>query len=200
MSHRGDQPSHGAGPHLAPDEVARFVDKREWTAERDRVLSHLADCAACRAEVLAVRRITARRTWRKGLSIGVPVAAAAAVVLLMLPGAQQGSSGIPPVDGTALRTDTATSQLTAIAPLDGASVEGDSLELQWSDAGGTGPYALTISDLAGTTVHRATVDRAGVAISIAELEKGATYLWYVDGIVNDGTPATTGVRSFTVRP
>jgi predicted anti-sigma-YlaC factor YlaD len=44
-------------PHIAPEELAAYVDGRAESSEWDRMTSHLATCQACLREMLAVVRL-----------------------------------------------------------------------------------------------------------------------------------------------
>ncbi len=43
--------------HIAPEELAAYVDGRAGSPEWDRMTSHLATCQACLRELLAVVRL-----------------------------------------------------------------------------------------------------------------------------------------------
>ena len=81
--------------HLTVDEVAAYADRGLAAPERARVEEHLAACAACRAEVVAVTRLTRSIASRRRWAVMAPLAAAAAVLVLLFapwqrPGQQAG--------------------------------------------------------------------------------------------------------------
>src|SRR6059036_1669416 len=57
----------GGARHLTVEDVAAYADRGLAAAERARVEAHLAACAECRAEVVAVARLSRsfarRRRW-----------------------------------------------------------------------------------------------------------------------------------------
>ena len=64
--------------HLTVDDVAAYVDRGLAAPERARVEEHLAACAACRAEVVAVTRLSRTLAARRRWAVMAPLAAAAA--------------------------------------------------------------------------------------------------------------------------
>src|SRR2546426_11618463 len=69
--------------HLTAEDVAAYADRGLVAAERARVEAHLAACAECRAEVVAVARLS-RSFARRGRWAGMAPPSAAAVLVLFL--------------------------------------------------------------------------------------------------------------------
>ena len=59
-----DQDSSVAGPHLSPEEMAAYLDRRPEVPGKNRLETHLAHCDACLADVIAAVRVL--RAWRAG--------------------------------------------------------------------------------------------------------------------------------------
>jgi anti-sigma factor RsiW len=59
-----DQDSSVTGPHLSPEEMAAYLDRRPEMPGRIRLETHLAHCEACLADVIAVVRVL--RAWKVG--------------------------------------------------------------------------------------------------------------------------------------
>lgn len=94
-------------PHLEAHLVAAYLDRTLPGAEAATVEAHLANCAACRSEVVALGELVRPRQSRRWLQYtGVAVAAAAALLLFVspgrlgLPGEPEGS---PPSEAAVIR-------------------------------------------------------------------------------------------------
>jgi hypothetical protein len=160
--------------------IADFVDGRLDTSARGRAVAHLLSCARCRSVVKATSRLAADTTvtdqtpaprWRRW-SIPLGLAAAAALVLLLLPrGANDGSSG-----GLREPTDTSAVAPLAIAPR-GSVVRVD--RLVWSSVPRVERYRVRLYTDEGDvrwTKEVTTSDAAGlIGSSPGPLEgRGAT--------------------------
>src|SRR5438094_80632 len=75
----------GGARHLTVADVAAYADRGLAAAERARVEAHLAGCAECRAEVVAVARLSRSFARRRRWAVMAPLAAAAALVLFLAP-------------------------------------------------------------------------------------------------------------------
>ncbi|HYV98512.1 MAG TPA: zf-HC2 domain-containing protein [Gemmatimonadaceae bacterium] len=82
-------PMHGggdAGGHLDAGTVAAYLDDRLPAAKTVFVEAHLARCDVCRAEVVQLDAIVRpARVWPRPYFVGLGLAAAAALVLIVLP-------------------------------------------------------------------------------------------------------------------
>jgi anti-sigma factor RsiW len=77
--------TEGADAHLDAGTVAAYLDDRLAPAQTSAVEAHLADCAACRAEIVQLDSIVRpRRTRRRAYLAGVALAAAAALLLFVV--------------------------------------------------------------------------------------------------------------------
>src|SRR5204862_509166 len=113
---------YGRSDDPAPDAAAARAARRRLAApERARVEEHPAACAACRAEVVAVTRLTRSIASRRRWAVMAPLAAAAAVLVLLFapwqrPGQQAGR--LPVLREPAV---TATVAPTPIVPRGGVA-------------------------------------------------------------------------------
>jgi len=182
----------GETPIATPDcldehTVAALADGTLDADARSRALAHVATCALCRravasvAEALAAGPITHEieivegRRRRRGplLRIGVPLAAAATVLLLLWSPADDRSPvhrGPPPPPPAT--TPIPRSPVGAVAAVN---------DLRWSPVAGADRYRVTVFDATGGVVYSAEATDTVVAFpdSVA-LGPGASYLWKVD--------------------
>ena len=194
-------PKDPAG-HFEPEIVAAYSEHRLNPGERSRVEEHLAECAICREEILAVRRIVHARLaspWRRP-----PYwAAAAAVVLLMVGGASawhrlrpDGRAGFPP-DRSLLAPANGLETLSPEA--DGSVAPGSGTRFVWSARGGGSTFRVTVLDERGVLLWSEETGDTAVAMPPGILDRGAAYFWYVDALATDGRSLTSGPRRFVVR-
>ena len=188
--------------HIAPADIAAYVDRRLASAERERVEAHLADCQECRDEVLAVSRLTrkslvARRSTAIIPFIGVAAAAVIAVVLMRTP--PTGSRLI----SERMRADTPAltgelgARIAIHSPEDGNTVATPHPMFIWASVGGPATYRLTVSDQDGAARWTiATSDTSATLPDSVHLDMRTGYFWYVDALRSDGRSATTGARRF----
>jgi hypothetical protein len=67
----------------------------------------------------------------------------------------------------------------------------------WHAGGAGASYQLTLTDAEGGVVwNLATTDTVASLPDTVELENAAIYHWYVDGLLEDGRHASSGVHSF----
>ncbi len=187
--------------HLTTGEVAAYLEKSLTAPEQERVERHLARCAECRDEVVQVQNIeSVSRRPGKGRYLGIGAVVAAAVVTLVL---------VTPFGRQLLFTDTesptrssateGTVAIGAIAPADGDRVSREGLTLLWHSVSAETSYQITLTNPQGDVVWTArTSDTTTAVPSTVELIADASYYWYVDALLEDGRPATTGIQRFVV--
>ena len=187
--------------HLTTGEVAAYLEKSLTAPEQERVERHLARCAECRDEVVQVQSIESMsRRPGKGMYLSIGAVAAAAVVALVL---------VTPFGRQLLFTDiesptrsSATEgavAIAAIAPVEGDLVGREGLTLVWRSVGAETAYQITLTNPQGDVVWTArTPDTTAAVPSTVELIADASYYWYVDALLEDGRPATTGIQRFVV--
>ncbi|HEX4628310.1 MAG TPA: zf-HC2 domain-containing protein [Gemmatimonadales bacterium] len=189
-------------PHLASTELAGYLDSRLAAADRARIEAHLADCAACRGELIDAGRLLkslperrSRFMWGAAGAAGV---AAAVVALVVARSGPQVGSLRPGERGG----DAGTPAIAVVRPGSGAIVSPSAPEFVWHPAGADAQYRVTLTTERGDVVWASTVlaDTVRVVPASVRLRGGQEYFWYVDALLPDGRSATSGVRRFTVPP
>ena len=187
-----------SGNHLESSEVAAYLDRALARADRGRVEAHLADCDACRREVIEVSRLRHTSASRRRWLFFAPAAAAAAILIIVF-ARPADTPGLGPV----LRDGGEEPGLTVslVAPTDSATVEGGgAVALTWRSAGSGVSYRVTLTDQRGDVVWSgAASDTTARLPGSVALPAGRSYFWFVDALLPDGRSLTSGVRHFTVR-
>jgi hypothetical protein len=188
--------------HLTSEEVAGYLDNTLSDAGRARVKAHLADCDACREEIVSVSKLLvgAPRSRRRFFAFsGVAAAAAVLVVFLVRP-----STDTEVLPGGQLRAgDTpfvseGVSRVRAVAPI-GPQKSGDGIVFVWHPTLPGAVYRLTLTDDRGDQILvRSTNDTTLIVPDATSPLKDGSYHWYVDVLQPDGSSATTGITSFQV--
>lgn len=194
--------------HLTEDQLVAYLGHELGTEERLALELHLARCAECRDELVAVTEIlqperTDRqiRTDRPDRKIPwrtlVPVAAAAAAVILIVAGPWSPDS----TDDAPQHRDTpAQSSLipTPVAPLGMVSaVE----QLVWHGVDGADRYRLTLYDSEGEVLWKATTPDTVVDLpESVELSAGSRYLWRLEARVGWDMWEASELIDFQIEP
>jgi anti-sigma factor RsiW len=179
-------------PHLEPDQIAAYLDRTLDANAYGQVEAHLAECRACRGEVLEVERIAGSvpgpRRWA-----AVPLLAAAAVALVvMLPGR--------PDSAPRHREPTVQSSL---APMTVAP-EGSVFRLEqltWTGVVGADRYRVALFDTAGRVVWEATQSDTTALVPAAvsaSLDSASPYFWSVRARVAWDRWTESGLTEFRV--
>lgn len=197
-----DGPDAGV-PHLTAGTVAAYVDGRLDAASRVAAESHLAACAGCRAELMEVSALVDRAPARlpgapRALWVGaVSVAAAAVLLVAVLPGARRTDPAHAPVE-RASSADEAP-RVRIVSPAAAQAPAAAPVQFIWhSQPGAT--YRVTITDASGAVVwSTATADTVATISNPGALRSGAQYNWFVDALLPDGSAITSGVTRFTTR-
>ena len=161
--------------------------------------AHLAECEACRAEAIEVRRLIDAgeagkpRMWLYW-TLPAAAAAAAAGILLLAPGSEPGGR-----EGPVLRTDEAgTVTIEAVSPT-GTLASPDSVVFVWRRTGADVTYQITVMDEEGTVLWQGQAgDTTATLPDDVALEPDARYYWYVDGLLELARTATSSVQEFTI--
>ena len=89
----------------------------------------------------------------------------------------------------------------SIGPTDGARVGPDGVLFLWHSAGDAAHYRITLTDEQGDVAWALRTSDTAVALpSEVRLERGRTFYWYVDALLDGARSATTGVRGFVAAP
>ena len=187
--------------HLTTGEVAAYLGKTLTAPEQERVERHLAQCVECRDEVVQVHNIeSVSRRPGKGMYIGIGAVATAAILALIFvtPLGRQ----LPFTDAESPTRSSATEgavAIGAIAPADGGRVIREGLTLLWHGVSAETSYQITLTNQQGDVVWtERTADTTAIVPSTVELISDVSYYWYVDTLLEDGRPATTGIQQFVV--
>jgi len=189
--------------------LAAYLDRALGTSARAVADAHLAGCASCRDELVALSALArSTSTPRRLLRVAGPLAAVAAGILIVVMG-----TGNPitrsntPVDR--MRETTAvgnpgSARLSAVAPRDGESIPSDSARFTrftWRRDSPDAGYRVSVTDEGGSI--RWAADTGDTTITLPDsvrLEHGQTYYWYVDALGGDGRTRASGPRRFHIAP
>ncbi len=178
--------------HLDANEIAALLDRSATSVERERIEAHLAACAECRWELVAVGRLV-RRDARPAFRTLLPIAAAASIAFLLL---RNPSTTVERLDAIRSATDSA-SLIAIITPADSATLTAESPSFAWLALSADATYNLTIADHSGAIVWQRTTSDTSLQLPTGVmLQRGATYFWYVDALGANGRSASTGVHRF----
>lgn len=188
--------------HPSPEDVAAYISGAIGDADRERIEAHAADCAVCRREfaevigALPAKRRT--RDWR----VWAPALAAAAVIAVVM--AHPFRTAVQPEGTSRFRGSEPTAGrgggavIGVLAPPDDGAVNPAAVTFVWHAGGVDASYQLTLTDEEGSVVWTlATTDTVAALPDTITLARGSLYHWYVDGLLEDGRRASTGVHSFT---
>jgi len=188
--------------HLPAEILAGYIDRSLPAATRASVEAHIADCAACRAELVAAKRLahsapsapSATRGDRR-IALLAAIAATILVVVLLRPATslddRMRSEGAPA---------STTNALSVVTPPTAVAVAATGLEFVWRRDTSVVEYTLTILDADGRTRWSVnTADTTALLPDSVALATGSTIYWYVDGLRGDGRSVGTGRQRFTVQ-
>src|SRR2546427_305700 len=175
--------------HLTVEDVAAYVDRGLAAAERARVEEHLAACAECRAEVVAVARLTRSLIGRRRWAVMAPLAAAAVLVLWLAPWQHQR----PVLREPAVTTTVAP---TPIAPRGSVTALP---ALTWSSVPRADRYQVTLFDRDGLVLWEThTADTTVAVPDTVRLVSGAPHYWKVAARTDLGRWGASHPTSFTL--
>ena len=189
--------------HLASEEVAAYLDKALSEAECARVESHLADCDACREEMVSVSKLLERAPRSRSPVFALSAIAAAAVLAVVVGRASLDTESFS--RGRLRASDTpfaleGVRSVRAVAPI-GRQIMGHGIVFVWHPALAGASYRFTLTDDRGGTIWvGSTNDTTLVVPDDAGMGMGRSYHWFVDAIQPDGRSATTGISSFQLGP
>jgi hypothetical protein len=187
--------------HLTSEEAAAYLDNTLTDAECARVKSHLADCHACREEIVSVSKLLERapRSRRRFIAVSAMAAAAVLAVFLVRPTTDSELPASGPLRGDdAPFASEGVSGIRAIAPT-GRQTVGDRIAFVWHSALPGATYRFTLTDDRGDKIWVAsTADTALIIPDDTLVFQPRSYHWYVDALKSDGSSATTGIISFEV--
>jgi anti-sigma factor RsiW len=181
--------------HLTVEDVAAYADRGLAAPERARVEEHLAACGECRAEIVAVARLTRSLAARRRWVATAPLAAAAAVLVLLFgPWQRPPDWSLPRLREPAV---TSTVAPTPIAPRGGVATLP---ALTWSSVPRADRYQVTLFDQNGSVVWETHTADTTVAVSDSvKLVAGVPHYWKVAARTELGRWVASDLTSFTLR-
>ena len=180
--------------HLTVEDIAAYVDRGYAAEWRARVEAHLAACAECRSEVVAVTRLARSFRDRRRWTVAAPLAAAAVLLLVLAPW-QRGRDE----DATVLREPAVTTTVapTLIAPLGAVATLP---RLTWTSIPHSDRYQVTMYDGNGSVVWETQTRDTVVAVPNATaLGAGTPYFWKVAARTGWGRWVVSDLTTFTLR-
>lgn len=189
--------------HLTSEEVAAYLAGAPEGAELERLDAHMVACDACRAEVVAVRRVVQRRRKRRWgpLPLGGLAAAALAGVFFLTPGtATNGESGDPVLRDAQGLPAEGVATIEVVTPEDGSQVLADSLRFEWRPLVGDVMFVVTVSDENGDVVWTSnTLDTVLAMDPGIPLRPNRRYFLIVDALIDGAWSASSRMLEFSVR-
>lgn len=179
--------------HLDPAEVAAYVDRVMERDARQRIEAHLASCAECREELVDATRIAATLPHQRRISMWVPAAAAAALMVMVVwPRAVRE----PALDHREAPV-TVTVAPRALAPV--GAVDSAPM-LLWSSVPHADRYEVRVFAADGSVLWERETNDTSVAIpdSIG-LRSRQSYHWKVEALTGFDRRAASELIEFSVR-
>lgn len=181
---------------MTSEQIAAYLDGGLAPEERDGLEGHLFVCPECRRDLAEASDLAGPRRAR-WLVLAVPIAAAAALILLFI-GVPDRS---PQQDVSRLRSPTTATPLAIVSPLDGSASHPDSLVFRWRAAGADAHYVFTLTDAQGDVVFTNDLpDTTLVLPRSVGLNPGRPYFWWVDALLDGARSTSTGVQEFGLEP
>jgi len=184
--------------HLAPKDVAAYVDHLATTSARARIESHLAICAECRAEVSDAARIIATiprsRTTRRRVTISAAGIAAMLLVFLWPRADRNTNTANPRHREAPLTTTIAPAILGPAGVVESASV------FTWSSVPHAGVYEIRVFDPDGSVVwQQQTRDTVATPPQTVGFRPGRAYYWKVEAHTGFERSTSTDLTEFSIR-
>ncbi|MFQ5679266.1 MAG: zf-HC2 domain-containing protein [Gemmatimonadota bacterium] len=192
------------GLHPPPETVAAYLDRAVSDTERREIEAHLAECPACLDATVSASGTVGAWRGRRRRRIYVPAAAAAVLAGVLAVGLGVGGGDRSEAEGSRLRAPESVLQqgeslpaVEAVRPPDGGELPSRELTFVWRAVEPGALYRLTLTDAGGDVLWRGnTRDTVLSLTSEILLTPGAEFFWYVDALLESGTSATSGIRSF----
>jgi anti-sigma factor RsiW len=211
--------------HLDDFDIARYLDGVVTGAEKQQFEAHLSDCAVCAASLASAYRMM--EALEAEAMAPTPTAAAMSKAERIVPSASRPAlrlvrqstfrwvaaavvvMGLAVVayfqmnqpDAARFRTGQADAGFVTTTPEEGATVEVATLQFVWESLDGTDAYWVTVYTAEGVVRWKDYTKAVSLALPDSILlEPGATYLWNVEAVQQDGTTIRTDLHAFTLAP
>lgn len=181
--------------HLSPDVIAAYAEGRAPGPVREAVERHIGGCDECRRDVATVVRL--RRTSTPRWAWPAASLLAAGILFVMVSrGANPGRGPSEPVVRSELSGRIA---ITVVGP--DSVVDPGAATFAWRALGGQARYAFTLATVDGRPIFSTeTADTVLALPARVTLERGRSYLWYVDAQTPGGRTASSGLQTLRTRP
>jgi len=190
-------------PHVSAERLAAFLDRRLTPVEHEDAIAHFAECATCRREMTALRRVIAASHKRPfGLNGPLLALAAAVLTIAFIPRlvSHDDPSPLRPTSSERARQPDLASRVEVVDPPDGATIDASGIVLRWRSAGSEATYRVIVQDSTGSLLWEATVGDTVVTLpGPVALAKGRRYFWSVDAQLIDGRAARARVHQFVTK-
>jgi hypothetical protein len=183
--------SDQVSPHLEPDLVAAYVERRLSPDALASAEQHLAGCATCRREVAQVVKVL-RPSTRRLPAFGL-AAAAVLVIAVWLVRDDTGEVEVP------IRNGASSAGVQVLAP----DSVGSSLSprFTWRALEPGSRYNFSLADEAGVRIFSLSLSDTVVSLpDSVRLQQGRTYQWLVDALRPDGRSTSSGVKFLRITP
>jgi hypothetical protein len=182
--------------HLNAEEVVAYLARTLAPADREGVERHLADCAECISEIVAVGRLRPRdhSSIRRLATVAAAAAALAGIALL--------GPGIVHNTQTDNRERGSEAQFTVIvlAPASDAIVHRVP-DFAWRPVAGATAYHLSVSRSNGDSVWAMTTRDTSIRAPRALSNPGpGLYYWYIDVLLGDARSIAGSAHEFRIEP
>jgi hypothetical protein len=179
--------------HLEPAEVAAYIDRVLEGAARQRIEAHLVSCPACRDELVAATRITASLPQQRRLSMWIPAAAAAGLVLMVVWPRATREPALEHREAP-VTTTVAPRALSPVGAVDSAPM------LRWSSVPHTDRYQVRVFGADGAVLwERETTDTSIAMPDSIGVRSSRTYHWKVEAYTGFDRRAASELIEFSVR-
>lgn len=181
--------------------MAAYLQGKLDGTGRSEAEAHLASCAACRHEAVAVGQLMAmrrrERIMRPALGVVAAAVLALAVALPRLRPSDDAGMG-DAVRAPALEPAPAIATITP-AP-DTVLPAGGAVRFAWHAAPGGSMYRVMLLGESGDLLWSTeTGDTIAPLPDDVRLARAGSYFWYVDALSTDGATRTSGARRFSLR-
>ena len=187
--------------HLDAEEVAAYLGGDIPPRQRARLERHLAHCAQCCDELVAVGALVPTPSRRKALVLGGGLAAAVLAAILLIGSGAFGENEAPVLRAGDEAEEVLQPAVESVYPSDGDLISTRELRFVWRPVAPDALYELTLWEAGGVRIwQKSTRDTVLTPGQEVVLRAGDRYYWLVDALLTNGEAADdTGLQWFTVR-
>lgn len=211
--------------HLTEYDIASYLERKGVPEQRLRMEQHLADCAACAADLAAAVRVLnsigkadppelpgpifrealGARAQKKPWSLNFfrsssPFRYALAGILVASVGWWVVTSNRRE-QPSKFRSSSSSPTVELILPPDEAVIAAIPVRFQWQPSSNALQYRLTLFDDEGTRIWQGeSAENHLTAPATVAFEAGKIYLWTIEAILSNGLTLTSNLSSFRYAP